>query len=64
MPVFSRKQSDEVGGDVEFAAADVDVAVGGLAERDDARIEAMDQRAQGQEIQGAVRTNVQTVFHK
>ena len=35
----------QVGGAVELAAADVDVALGRLAERDDARVQAMDQGA-------------------
>ena len=53
----------EVGGAVEFAAADVDVALGGLAERDDAGIETMDQGAEGQEVQRAFFGDVQTIFH-
>ena len=53
----------QVGGDVELAAADVDLALGGLAERDDARIEAMDQGAEGHEVQRAIRTDVQTILH-
>ena len=53
----------EVGGAVEFAAADVDLALGGLAERDDAGIEAMDQRAEGQKVQRAFFGDVQTIFH-
>jgi hypothetical protein len=43
----------QIGGAVEFAAADVDVAVRRLAERDDARIKPVNQRAEGQEIQRA-----------
>jgi hypothetical protein len=38
----------QVRGAVEFAAADMDLALGGLAEGDDARVETMDQRAQGE----------------
>ena len=53
----------QVGGTVELAAADMDVAVGGLAERDDARIEAVDERAERQEIQRAFFRNVQTFAH-
>jgi hypothetical protein len=53
----------QIGRDVELAAADVDVAVGCLAERDDARIQAVDERAEGQEIQRAFLRNVQTSFH-
>ena len=44
----------QVGGHVELAAADVDLALRRLAKGDDARVEAMDQRAEGQEVQGAV----------
>ena len=43
----------QVGGDVEFAAADVNVAVGGLAEGDDARVQTVDQRV----------TDIQTSAH-
>ena len=43
----------EVGGDVELAAADVDLALGRLAEGDDAGIETMDQGAQGHKVQAA-----------
>ena len=53
----------EVGGDVEFAAADVNVAARRFAERNDARIKAVDQRAQGQEVQRAGFADVQTSFH-
>ena len=53
----------EIGRDVEFTAADVDVAVGGFPEGNDSGIETMDQCAEGQEVQGAVRTDVQAVFH-
>ena len=51
MPVFRPKQSDRFGGDVVLAAGDVDLERPRLAERDHARIEPVDQRAQGQEIQ-------------
>jgi hypothetical protein len=67
MPVFRRKQSDRLAATIELAAADVDVALGRLAERDDARIQAVDERAEGQEIQRAFLRNVQppdfTRFH-
>ena len=53
----------EIGRHVEFAAADMDVAMGRLAEGDDAGIEAMDQGAKGEEIEGAVRADIQAVFH-
>ena len=61
MPVSRPKQSARFAATVELAAADVDLALGGLAERDDARIQAVDQRAERQEIQRAVLGNVQTV---
>jgi hypothetical protein len=45
----------QVGGHVELAAADVDAALGRFAEGDDARIEPVHQRAQGDQVQGAFR---------
>ena len=53
----------QIGGAVELAAADVDLALGRLAEGNDARIEAMDQRAQGEKIQCAFWFDIQSVFH-
>ena len=53
----------EIGGAIELAAADVDLALGGLAEGDDSRIEAMNQGAERQEIQGAFLSNIETIFH-
>ena len=53
----------QVGGDVELAAADVDLALGGLAEGDDARVEAMHQRAEGHQIQRAILRDIQTMIH-
>ncbi|MCX7005752.1 MAG: hypothetical protein NTY53_00580 [Kiritimatiellaeota bacterium] len=41
----------------------MDVAVRRLAERDDARIEAVDQRAERQEVERAIGTDIQTIFH-
>ena len=41
----------EVSGYVEFAPADVDLALGSFAERDDSRIEPMDKCAKGEEIE-------------
>ena len=52
----------EIGGHVEFAAADMNVAVGGFAKRRDARIQPVHQRAQGKQVEGAHRLNVQTVI--
>ncbi len=49
----------EFGGDVELPAADVDLALSRLAERDDARIKPMDQSAEGQEVQRASLKDVQ-----
>ena len=40
----------QVGRHVKLAAADMDLALGGLAEGDDARIKAMDQRAEGHKV--------------
>ncbi len=53
----------EVGGDVEFAAADVDLAFRGLAEGDDAGVETMDQGAEGQEIQRPTLGDIQAKLH-
>jgi hypothetical protein len=44
----------EVGGHVELAAADMDVAVGGLAEGDDTRVETVHEGAEREEVEGAV----------
>ena len=53
----------QICGDVEFAAADVDVAMRRLAERDDARVEPVDQRAEREKIKRAGGFDVQAVFH-
>src|SRR5262249_59912100 len=53
----------EVRGTVELAAAHVDGAGRGLAERDDARIETMDERAERQKVECAVLSDVQRVRH-
>ena len=62
-PRLQAEAIGEIGRAVEFAAADVDRARGGLAERDDAGIEAVDERAEGHKVQGAARGDVQAVFH-
>jgi hypothetical protein len=62
----------QVGGAIELTAADVDLAFGRLAEGNDARVEAMDQRAERDEIQrafgvaprGLCGVDVKSVFHK
>jgi hypothetical protein len=41
----------------------MDVAIRGFAKRNDARIEAMNESAKGNEVQRTVFGNVQTVFH-
>ena len=53
----------EIGRDVEFAAADVNIAMSRLAEGDDPWIETMDEGAEGKEVQRASRTDIQTIFH-
>ena len=63
MPVLRRKQSERFAAHVEFAAADVDVAVCRLAKRDDAGVEAMDERAEREKIQRAFFFDVQAVIH-
>ena len=54
----------QVGGAVEFAAAHVDLAFGGLAKGDDTGVQPMDQGAQGDEVQCAAWGNIQTMIHK
>ena len=53
----------QVGGDVELAAADMDLALGRLAKGDDSRVQAVDQGTERYEVQSAVRTNFQTHVH-
>ena len=50
----------QVGGDVEFAAADVDLALGRLAEGDDARVEPVDQGAEGHKVQRPILRDIQS----
>src|SRR5438094_5227510 len=52
-PGLQAKAIGEIGRDVELAAADVDVAVRGFVEGDDARIETMNERAEGDKIERA-----------
>ena len=63
MPVFMAETIGEIGGAVEFTAADVDSAFRGFAEGDDAGIKTMDQGAEGQEVQRAFFGDVQAIFH-
>ena len=63
MPVSHAKAVRQVGGDVELAAADVDLAAVRLAERDDPRVQPVDQGAQGHEVQRAVLKDIQTILH-
>ena len=53
----------QVGGDVKLAAADVDLALGRLAERDDARVQAVDEGAEGHKVQRATLTDIQAMLH-
>src|SRR5919205_1538907 len=53
----------EVGRAVELAARDVYVAARGLAEGDDAGVDAVDERAQRDEVERAFPFDVQTVTH-
>ncbi len=60
----SRSEAEAVGqirSYIELAAADVDVAFGRFAKRYDAGVEAMNQRAQREEIQRAIRRDGETV---
>ena len=53
----------EISRHIELAAADMDLAFGGLAEGNDAWIEAVDERAEREEIERASWANIQTVVH-
>src|SRR5437588_1869048 len=53
----------EVGRAVELAAADVNLALGRLAEGDDARINPVHERAERDEVERTAGKKVQTVFH-
>ena len=48
----------QVGGAIELPAADVDQALVGFAERDDARIQTVDEGAQGDKVQRALPGNI------
>ena len=54
---------EPVGGGVEFPPADVNLAMRRLPKRDYASIQAMDQCAEGDKIQRAILTNIQTMTH-
>ena len=49
---FELEAVGEIGGAVEFTAADVDGALAGFAEGDDARVEAVDEGTEGEEVEG------------
>ncbi len=53
-PVFRPKAIRQIRGDVELAAAHVDLALGRFAERNDSRVQPVDQRAERQKIERAV----------
>src|SRR5262245_15756414 len=50
---FLPKAIGEVRGDIELAAADVNLTLSGLAERNNARVEAIDEGSEGEEIEVA-----------
>ena len=54
----------EVGGDVELAAADVDLARVCLAERDDPGIETVDQGAERKKVELTIGTNIENAVHR
>lgn len=54
----------EVGGYIELAPADVNLAFGGFTEGNDAGVQAVDKRTKGEEVECAVRPDVQAVFHE
>jgi len=53
----------QVGRHIKFAAAHVNLAMCRLAERNNAGVQTMDQRAQRQKVQRALVTNLQTIAH-
>ncbi len=53
----------QIRGTVELTAAHVNLAFGRFAERDDARIQPVDQRTDRNKVQCAFLTNIKTVFH-
>ena len=63
MPVLQAEAVGEVGGDVELAAADMNLALGGLAEGDDAWVQTMNQGAQGHQVQSASRRDLKRKTH-
>ena len=57
------KAIGQVGGHVEFAAADVNLALRRLAKRHDSRVETVDQGPQGYQVQGGVGGDVERMLH-
>ena len=53
----------EVRGHIEFAAAHMDLALARLAERNDTWIQAMNQSAEGQQVERAIGADIQTIAH-
>src|SRR6185312_13387902 len=60
---FKTKTVGEIGCDIKFTAAHVNVALMSFAKRDYTRIETMNQGSQRNKIERSVRGNVQTVVH-
>ena len=54
MPVFMPEAIGQIGGAIELAAANVNLALGRLAKRNDSRVETMNQRAERQKVEGAI----------
>ena len=54
----------QVGSHVELGPARVDMARGGLAERDHPGVQTVVERSQGHEVQGGLRLDVQPIFHR
>jgi len=48
----------QIGGDVEFTAAHVNLALLGFAEWNDSGIQSMDQGTHGKKVEGALRANL------
>src|SRR5579871_4288049 len=58
------KAVGKIGGDIELAAAYVDLTIGGFPKGNDARLEAMDQSANRGKIERGLRKNVQNLSHR
>ena len=60
---FKPEAIGKIGRNIKFAARDVNIAMSGLAKRDDARVKPMNQSAERQKIQRAILADVQNLLH-